>query len=247
MVLIHGLGSERGVWAPVVPELAERFDVIAIDLPGFGQSPMPPGGEADLEAQAAAVSSLLDELGIAEAHFVGNSMGGRLALELARIGRAIDVVAISPHGAFTPSEGKRERAMIRAQRVLSRLVAPLGTLPFRTRLGRRMFLSGAFGHPESVSPEAAARLVEFFGGSEGFETALESINSRNLEGLEQIECPVLVLWGDRDRLLSPKQGPRISARIEGARLQYLPGLGHVPMWDDPPVISSAILGFCAPR
>jgi pimeloyl-ACP methyl ester carboxylesterase len=84
MVLLHPLGSDRGVWDPVVPALAEDFDVLAVDLPGFGDSPpLPADVEPSPAALAQAVAGLLDELGIERPAVVGNSVGGWVALELA--------------------------------------------------------------------------------------------------------------------------------------------------------------------
>jgi pimeloyl-ACP methyl ester carboxylesterase len=84
LVLLHALGLSRSAWDPVVPALAERFDVVAVDLPGFGASPpLPPTTPASPEALAAAVGALLDELGLTAPHVVGNSLGGGVALELA--------------------------------------------------------------------------------------------------------------------------------------------------------------------
>lgn len=86
LVLLHGIGSSRRAWDPVIPALAERFDVIAVDLPGFGDSePLPPGVEPRPTALAAAVAGLLDDLGITTPHVAGNSLGGWVALELAGI------------------------------------------------------------------------------------------------------------------------------------------------------------------
>jgi len=85
MVLLHGLGFSRRSWDPVVPALAEHFDVLAVDLPGFGNSPALAGVTPVPAALAATVAGLLDDLGIGSAHIVGNSLGGWVALELAQI------------------------------------------------------------------------------------------------------------------------------------------------------------------
>src|SRR5689334_2543633 len=83
LVLLHGIGSYRGAWDPVVPALAAQFDVLAVDLPGFGESPtLPVGQEPTPAALAGAVGGLLDELGIVRPHVAGNSLGGWVALEL---------------------------------------------------------------------------------------------------------------------------------------------------------------------
>src|SRR4051812_49201320 len=97
LLLIHGLGASRAAWAPVVPELARRFDVITPDLPGFGSSaPLPPGDEPHPARLAAAVAELLDDLHLERPHVVGNSVGGWVALELARLRPTSSVTLLSP-------------------------------------------------------------------------------------------------------------------------------------------------------
>ena len=99
LVLLHGIGLSRHSWDPVIPALAGHFDVIAVDLPGFGDSgPMPPQVEPLPAALAAAVAGLLDELGITAPHVAGNSLGGWVALELAAIHPVASLAFLSPAG-----------------------------------------------------------------------------------------------------------------------------------------------------
>lgn len=245
MIFLHGLGSSRAVWAPIMPELSRSFELIAIDLPGFGESPSPDDGNSSLAAQAAAVEELMEESGIDRAHFVGNSMGGRLALEMARRGRGLSVVAISPHGAFDEREGQRELRLLKVQRLFAVPASHFGTLPFRTRLGRRVTLRYASANPDLVLPEDAAAATVTFARCPGFDSALRSISSETISGLEEIDCPVLILWGDQDRILSPAQGPRIASRVRDAELRSLPGLGHVPMPEDPDLVAGLVGQFAS--
>src|SRR4051812_50211562 len=99
LVLIHALGSSRAVWDPVVDQLAEQFDVIAFDLPGFGGSPpLPPEDEPHPARLAAVVGDLLDELAIDRPHVAGNSLGGWVALELARLRPVSSPTPLAPAG-----------------------------------------------------------------------------------------------------------------------------------------------------
>ena len=97
LVLLHALGLSRRVWDPVLPALAGHFDVIAVDLPGFGDS-APLTHEPTPAALAAAVAALLDELGVTSPHLAGNSLGGWVALELAGIRSAASLTLLSPAG-----------------------------------------------------------------------------------------------------------------------------------------------------
>ncbi len=99
LVLLHALGSSRASWDAIVPALAERFDVIVVDLPGFGASaPLPAGVEPTPAAIAAAVAGLLRDLGIDRPHVVGNSLGGWVAMELAKIRPVRSATLLSPAG-----------------------------------------------------------------------------------------------------------------------------------------------------
>ena len=99
LVLLHRLGSSRQAWNPVIPALAARFDVIAVDLPGFGDSnPVPAQTKPTPAALAAAVAGLLDDLGVTAPHLAGNSLGGWVALELAATRPAASLTLLSPAG-----------------------------------------------------------------------------------------------------------------------------------------------------
>jgi pimeloyl-ACP methyl ester carboxylesterase len=99
LVLIHGIGSRWQMWEPVIDWLAARHEVIAIDLPGFGASPMPPPGTAPgADSLASLLSAFLAQLGVERPHVAGNSLGGLIALELGRRGQTSSVAAVSPAG-----------------------------------------------------------------------------------------------------------------------------------------------------
>ncbi len=97
VLLVHGLGGERHVWEPVWPALTARCDVLRIDLPGFGGSdPLPAGSDVSPQGLARAVAAFLAEAGFDHPHVAGNSLGGWVALELARLGLARSVTALCP-------------------------------------------------------------------------------------------------------------------------------------------------------
>ena len=244
MVLIHGVGSNRHIWDPVIPALSERFEVIAIDVPGYGDSrPLPDGEEPSIPALADAIERELAQIGIRKAHLVGNSMGGWISFELARRGVARTVVAISPAGAYTTSEGRRESFTLAAHKLGAQASAPLGRLPYVVPQMRSVLLRPMFGRPRNVSPEAAAHSCRKLADSPSFTATRRWMRSHSPEGLDEISCPVLVAWGTKDRLLTPKQGPRWISAIPGSQLRLMPGLGHLPQSDDPELVSSVILDF----
>jgi pimeloyl-ACP methyl ester carboxylesterase len=246
MVLIHGLGSDRHIWGPVMPALSARHEVFALDVPGFGDSPpLPDKREPTVPALADAVERELDSLGVRRPHLVGNSMGGWISLELARRGVARSVVALSPAGAHTISEGRRENLSLATTRLGARVVAPLGRLPFLLPPLKALGLRQMFAKPGNVSPEAAAAATRSYARSPSLGATRRWMSSHNPEGLDEISCPVLIAWGTEDRLLTKRQAPRWVAEIPGSKLRLLPGLGHAPQYDDPELVSSMILEFAA--
>ncbi|MFC7762239.1 alpha/beta fold hydrolase [Catellatospora bangladeshensis] len=97
LLLIHGIGHHWRAWEPVLDRLAEAHDVIAIDLPGFGRSPVPDGGmPGDMAASVAQLAQWLAAQGLHRPHVAGNSLGGAIALELAAAGHVASATAISP-------------------------------------------------------------------------------------------------------------------------------------------------------
>src|SRR3954469_297497 len=137
MVLLHGLGLTWNSWMPVLPALEARHDVIALDLPGFGASaPIGAGVPPTPSVLAGAVAAELDRLRLRTPILVGNSLGGWLALELARRGRTERAVAIAPSGLEAPGERAYVIALNELMRARARVAAPLGravTAPLPTR------------------------------------------------------------------------------------------------------------------
>src|SRR5919197_4829701 len=123
LVLLHGIGSRRGVWDPVVATLARSRRVIALDIPGFGNSP-PDGSEPTAAGFAARLEGWFAEQGLERPHVAGNSMGGAIALELARRGCVASVAAISPAGFWTPRERTYAQSTLKASRALVRRIRP---------------------------------------------------------------------------------------------------------------------------
>jgi pimeloyl-ACP methyl ester carboxylesterase len=244
LVLIHGIGSEWPVWRPVLAALARERDVIAVDLPGFGASaPLAPGVESTVPALAAAVVAHLEALGLRDAHLAGNSLGGWVALEVARLGRARSVVGISPAGFWNDLERRYAKAVLWSSARLARRLLPLASLAFATTAGRTAFLSGMMARPANVGAEDAVASMRAFARAPGFDATLAwaARPGSGFTGGAEVRCPVTIAWGDRDRLLLPRQARRALAAIPGARHVVLAGCGHVPMSDDPDLVARAIL------
>lgn len=232
LVLVHGVGSHWQVWEPILGALAESFDVIAVDLPGFGDSK--PLTTTTVAALADALAEFLAAEGIENPHLAGNSMGGGIALELAARGLARSATAYSPIGFWdTPGRIWCQQALGGAEKLLTAmrpaLPAVLGTTAGRCLLGL------VFGKPWRLDAEVALDTVEGLLGAEGFGAALASFTDFRLpDPVALADVPVTVAWGDRDILLTyATQARRARALLPGARHVTLHGSGHTPFSDDP--------------
>jgi len=247
LVLMHGIGMRWQAWEPVLPLLAPEREVIALDLPGFGASPMPPTGTpAGIEPLARLVGEFLDSVGVERPHVAGNSLGGWVALELAKQGRARSATGVSPAGFHNELQGRYQRASLWTTRRVTRMIAPHADRLLRARLARVAVGGQYFAKPIRVPLDAMIANVRAVAAAPWFDETLRAITGEHFTGGEQISVPVTIAWGERDRLLLPRQAQRANAAIPGARMVTLRGCGHVPMWDDPGQVASVLLEGSAP-
>lgn len=237
LVLVHPLGADRGVWEPVMDRLAARHDVIAMDMPGFGESPeLPADVPATAAGIAAEIAATLDSLDVGHAHVAGISLGAWVALEFAKTPGCLSVTGLCPAGFWARPLGPRPEAARGTARALVGLLRPL----LQTERGRRLVLRGSIAHPERVPPAAAYRLVRAYALSPGFERANAEMRKTLFTGFEEIDAPITLAWADRDRLVSP---PR--SLPETVHTAVLRDCGHVPTWDDPDQVAGVILAGAA--
>jgi pimeloyl-ACP methyl ester carboxylesterase len=241
VLLIHGVGSHWQVWKPVLAALERERDVIAVDLPGFGGSPtLPIGVVPSASALADAVASFLDSIGVESPVVGGNSLGGWVALELAKRGRARAVVALSPAGFATPWEGTVGRWQLLSSwrgAQLPKLNEPL----LRRPRGRVLALGGLMGRPMQVPAADAVAATRNLAASANFDGTVNTLSRDRLHDGDRVGVPVTLLWGTRDMVLFPWQARRALRELPRARLVPLPGAGHVPTWDDPEAIARELL------
>ena len=162
IVLLHPLGADRHVWNPIVARLRDERELIAIDMPGFGESE-PLRGEPTPRALADAIDELLTTLGVRQPHVAGISLGGWVALELALHGHARSATAIAPAGLW--SKPLKPKPAI--GHAFAGLAAPLIRPVAATGAGRRLLLSGAVAYPERVQPASRAARARLGAGARG--------------------------------------------------------------------------------
>jgi pimeloyl-ACP methyl ester carboxylesterase len=241
LVLLHGMGHRRQAWGVVLDRLTPHRDVITVDLPGHGESPPLETGQPAVEAMLGAVTALLDDLGLERPHVAGNSLGGRLALEAAVAGRAASATALSPAGFWrTEREATMARAAFKVMEAAGGRLQRFGPALSRHTAGRALLYGVTVSRPSRVPAEQAAGDMPAFLAAHD---ALEAILAQMTPFTGQIPAgvPVTIAWGTKDRLLRPPQVLVAKARLPQARIRPLPGCGHVPMTDDPPLVADVLL------
>lgn len=253
LVLIHGFTATWRCWLPVLAELVPHFEVVAPTLHGHdGGRPVPRTDQPFGIARAADhLEEHLDELGIGTAHLVGNSMGGALALELAKRGRARSLVGISPAGGLRPGDQAGAKQVIkvfsRMQMATNKSLALLPKVMARPNL-RRLALRDVMTRGHQVPAAEAIGLARSSVRCDVVEDVFAVLRSgeASLLDLDKIDVPTLITWSDKDRILPiDVHAPRLREEIRGLEFRVTPGVGHTPMWDDPGLFSRSIIDFVA--
>jgi pimeloyl-ACP methyl ester carboxylesterase len=244
LVLLHGIGHHWQAWRPVIDLLAGEFDVIACDSPGFGRStPLPAGIEPTIPAYVDAFEWFFAEIGLERPHVAGSSMGGAIALELARRRAAASVSTFSPAGFWTAAERRFCQLSLGALARVPAPARPLITALARSRPGRVALFSQTFGYPSRLpADEAVATLTDAW-AAPALRPALDAFRHyRFTAGDELRGTPVTIAWGRRDRLLPYRlQAPRARTAVPWATHVTL-GAGHIPFFDDPGAVAAVIRG-----
>ncbi|MBB5914078.1 pimeloyl-ACP methyl ester carboxylesterase [Nocardia transvalensis] len=233
LVLVHGVGSHWRVWEAVLDTLAESFEVIAVDLPGFGDSP--PLERTTVDTLTDALAAFLDEQGLDRPHLAGNSMGGLIVLNLGARGLARSVTAFSPIGFWSTAGRIWCQRSLGGSKAAGLRVKPALPAVLGTPAGRTAFLGLVFGKPWAVETRVALETAHGAMYAPGFDCALASFAEARLQDGGRLDrIPVTVAWGNRDILLTyATQSRRARTRLPGARHVTLPGSGHTPFFDDP--------------
>lgn len=248
VVLLHGLGATKLSYLPLLPALARHHTVVVPDLPGHGESTKP---RADYTQQyfAYVILELLDRLGADRVALVGNSMGGRIALEVAAEApdRVPAMALLDPAAAGVPFP--------LFSRLLGMLPTGMGAVPVPLR--KRIVMAGMrqlFGDPSRL-PSAA-----YLAGADEFIRVYRSRSARvallsAIRGLmadpdgpfwqRVADYPgrALILWGSDDRLVPVRMGRRLAATLRHAEMVVLPGVGHVPQFEVPEETRALVLSF----
>lgn len=245
LLLIHGIGHRWQAWEPVLDRLAAVHEVIAVDLPGFGRSPLPAGGAPpDIASMVNQVRVLIDDLALDRPHVAGNSLGGALALELAAAGLASSATAFSPAGFSTRAGQVRAMAVLGWLRGQTFLPVPVLRAALRSRAVRAASVGPLVTNPQRLDPHRTLDDALALRRGRGFRPAVRALRDYRFSGRalrERADVPVTVAWGAKDRILPPDQARRARARLPHAHHLLLPDCGHLAMSDCPDLVVDTIL------
>jgi pimeloyl-ACP methyl ester carboxylesterase len=252
LVFVHGLSGSWPNWLEQLPVFAREHRVIALDLPGFGHSPMP-AEKLSIAGYARMLDKLLDRLEIDAAALIGNSMGGFIAAELAiafpqRVERLVLVSAagVSTHqhrgsALAVPALRRLERVLLA---VSAWTAAKSDAVTRRARL-RDLTLSVVARHPSRLPAALAAEQVRG-AGKPGFMQGFEAVLDYAIrERLAEIACPTLIVWGDSDRLISVRDADVFAELIPNSRKVVFADTGHVAMLERPDEFNALLAQFLA--
>ncbi len=250
LLFIHGLSGSWPNWLEQLPVLAAEHRVIAVDLPGFGSSPMPEK-DISISGYARLLDRLLGQLEIDAAAVVGNSMGGFIGAELAiafpqRVER---LVLISAAGISTRGDARTDRvlpSLRRAERILAAsgawVASKSDNVARRSRL-RKAALKIVVAHPDRLPAALAAEQIRG-AGKPGFLEALEAILEYDFrDRLPEIVCPTLIVWGDSDRLINVRDADVFAELIPGSRKVIFEDTGHMAMLERPAAFNALLKDF----
>jgi triacylglycerol lipase len=238
LVLIHGSGADKDNWTRVARYLTPHYRVIALDLPGYGDSSKPEDARYNIPSQVARLNQFLSALGIQKAHLGGNSMGGFIAATYAAYypEKVSSLWLLAPAGLRNVKESEARRIYRETGR------SPLfSEKPEDFDRVLKLVMAKPPYIPHGIKHALAAKAVSNFRlhGRIYGEIYNDPVKLEDL--LPGLETPTLVIWGGQDRVLDPSGADAIKDLLPQAKTLVLPGVGHVPMIEAPKASAQAFL------
>jgi pimeloyl-ACP methyl ester carboxylesterase len=236
VLFIHGLSGSWQNWLENIPHFARDHRVIALDLPGFGHSPLPPW-QVSIESYGRLVHGFCDELGVGDCAIVGNSMGGFIAAEAAaaRPDRFEKLALVSAAGVSS--------ARLRRQPAETVARMATGAAPLLLRLQERGMrrprlrsatFKGLFQHPELLDRELLLEQFHNGAGRPGFLPAVQGlVGYEILDQLGDVDVPTLIVWGRNDRVVPPQDAVSYGQQLRNSRTVIFDDTGHLPQLERP--------------
>ncbi len=249
ILFVHGLAGCWRNWLENLPHFARGHRAIALDLPGFGDSPMP-SWSIDMPAYGRLVHDFCEKLQIDRlAAIVGNSMGGFVATEatIDEPSRFEKLVLVSAAGiSFAEAEGRRLEALLRTFEATVPLLSGAREVWVTRPRARELAFGRVFRYPNRVRPELLAEQMNPGVQAPGFGDAIRSIGGYDTRHrLAEIEIPTLVVWGLNDKIVPVEAAIGYHRLIDGSRLEIFERTGHVPQMERPERFNDLLDAFLA--
>ncbi len=252
LLLIHGMAGSSATWRAIIPQLSTKYRVIAPDLLGHGMSAKP-RGDYSLGAFAVFLRDLLDELGVARATVVGQSLGGGIAMQFVYQHREYcERLALIGSGGLGPDLSPMLRVLSApgAELVLP-VVAPQSVLNLGNKLGSWLTSAGIQAPRAGQMWQAYSSLSDPAARQAFLRTLRSVVDHRGqavsaLNKLHLTEClPVVLIWGDNDRIIPVAHAYAAHDALVGSRLEVLEGIGHFPHVEAPTAVADILENFIA--
>ncbi|AIZ62641.1 hydrolase [Hymenobacter sp. DG25B] len=236
LLLVHGIGGSWRSWNTILDDLAAEREVIAVDLPGFGDTP-PLSGPVTIGTLADALTEFLEAHQLLGIDAVGSSMGARLVLEMARRGGVLGaVVSLDPGGFWQGWEIPFFYYTVAGSIRLVRALQPVMPALTSSAVGRTALFAQFSAKPWRLSPKITLDEMRTFAAAPSFDELLDSLAyGEKQQGAPEgsVPAPLVIGWGRQDLVCLPRQAARAQALFPDARLHWFAGCGHFPQWDQP--------------
>jgi pimeloyl-ACP methyl ester carboxylesterase len=248
IVFVHGLGGQWQNWLENIPRAAQERRVIALDLPGFGLSPMP-RDEITIPGYGRTVDALLERLGIGRVDIVGNSMGGFVAAEVAiQFPRRVDQLLLVSAAGITSADMAHQPILTLGR--VATAVATYGAARHRDIAARpksrHMALALVARHPSRLKPDLAYEGFFKGTGKPGFDDALRANLGYDFrDRLPDIRQPTLIVWGEKDSIIPVRDAQEFERLIPDSRKVVMEDTGHVAMAERPATFNDLMMDFLA--
>lgn len=248
LVLIHGVVASLHTWDGWISAFADQYRIIRFDVPGFGLTGPASDGQYDAERMVKVFGLLLDHLGVSKTVIAGNSLGGYIAwnFALAQPQRVEKLILIDPAGYH----------MRKVPLMIAAAALPGATWAMPMWMPRALIAQGikeVYGEPGRIKPGVVDRYYDLSRRPGNRRAMMDifrvllKVNREELHGtparVALITTPTLLMWGDRDRWISPKHVPLWQRDLPGIQVKTYPGVGHIPMEEIPEQSAADALRF----
>jgi pimeloyl-ACP methyl ester carboxylesterase len=242
LFLIHGMGSSSSVWQTIAPGLESNFQVVLLDLPGHGNTPLLAENKMDPYSLGLSILEIADAYGFEKFHVAGNSLGGWAGLELAaaRPERVASLTALAPAGLWLAPYNKRLPGTA-SSRMLAAGLRDVAPKLLKYEWARQIGFKSVSPKWRDLSVDLCIDAAIAMGTSTGYYSAWDAMLGKRFNKQISPNIPVTVIFGDTDNTLPVKTSQERSLLPDHAKWLVLPDSGHAPMWDHPDEVISEII------